>query len=383
MNNLREISVQISAYCNCDCSYCFQRKDAKNCMDKLTRLNELVEFIKTLPLKEELLISITGEPSLFCDVIENLYKRIKKVERHKDTRIKFGTFTNGTNIEGILSLINKDILDVHSCKFSWDGVESSKTRPSKIAGQDSTFFNRKLLILGQSKFSKDILVRTALHPDTIDTLYESVKFLLLTGCRKWEYYFLTDCEGYRTNEFIYKLGYQLERIAKLYYEYPDFQYYNWDRLYYTEVLLPDIHGKLKSIGCGHLGETIYISKEGEVFPCGFFSQDCKYCDTKLCFGDIKDPFNPKAMDSFTKDYQHQLICDYQNCKNLQCFECPGLVKHRTEGDLKYKTTQVCRARDKERETFLSNHKKRDIEYEQYVEKMFTSDNDFKKSIEGD
>lgn len=350
---IKEITFKISPYCNLNCEYCFQTYDSKTKTNKFNLYDEMVEFICKLPLDDRLEFKMTGgESSLFCDDIRAAYKKLRKIERRVDTRIFCTTISNGTNMEGLLELMDEGVLDPTGCKFSWDGIYScSRSRKPKNKTYTDEFFNDKVKLIGQSKFKNDLLIRTALTPNTVDNLYESLCFVLDSGCTKWEYYYLTDCDEYTTPEFVEKFKKQIELIAQEYNK-RQFNYYNWDTLAFTELVLPKTsNDKVRSIGCRHLGKSLYIAEDGGVYPCGFFVPDSSYCsDCNFKIGDIFSGFSKENIDKFIKEYTAIPMCDWQYCDNMHCFECPALTKYKT-GNMKYKLCQACNLRTAEREVF--------------------------------
>jgi radical SAM protein with 4Fe4S-binding SPASM domain len=329
-----------------------------------------------LPLGENVEIKITGgESSLFIDDIRYAYKKIKKVEKYVDTRIRFTTISNGTNMEGLLGLMDEGILDPWGCKFSWDGLYScSKSRLPKNKTYTDEYFNNKIKVLGQSKWHDSMLVRMAVTPNTVDHMFDSLVYCLDNNCHKWEYYFLTDCEEYKTPEFIKKFNEQIRLIADEYNRRP-FNYYNWDTLKLTELILPrtDNETKLRSIGCRHLGTSMYVAENGDIYPCGFFVPDSEYgsCHNKI--GNLSTGFVKPKVKEFVSEYLEQPMCEYQTCENLHCFECPALTKHRT-GRMNNKLCQACGLRDAERKVFHEKHKFVIDEEEQLKKQFFYTQN---------
>jgi len=350
--NIKEVTFKISPYCNLRCEYCFQKSEVKEDARVFNLCDELVNFLIKLPLDEALEFKVTGgESSLFCEEIEQAYKKLKKIERYKETKIRFTTITNGTNMKGIIDLMDRGILDPDGCKYSWDGIHSeSKSRKVKDGIYDDYFFNSKLIELGESKYRDKVLVRTALTPNTVDDLANSLEFALSCGITKWEYYYLTDCEEYRDRAFVNKCRKEFEKITLLHNKY-HFQYYNWETLYFTENVL-DTKDRLRSVSCRHLGRSLYVDMDGNISPCGFFSDDCVFDECKLYIGNIKDGFYKNEVDTFIKEYNQVPMCSYETCENMHCFECPATNKHRM-GHMKDRLCQTCALRTLEREIFLN------------------------------
>lgn len=346
---IREVTFKISPYCNLKCEYCFQQSQVKEDVRIFDLFDEMTEFLKKLPLDDRLEFKVTGgESSLFCNNIKHAYRKLQKLERYKDTKIRFTTITNGTNLEGILELMDIGVFDPWGCKISWDGLYSaSKSRKPKNTKFTDVFFNNKIGVLGESKYSDQMLVRIAVTPNTVENLAASFEYALDCGCRKIEYYFLTDCDDYKNSTFMEEFEYQLMYITGLYNEYK-FRFPNFETISFTNTLTGK--DKLRSIGCRHLGRSLYIDMDGNVSPCGFFSDDCIFEECRLYIGDIFSGFYKDKVKYFIDEYTALPMCDYKNCNNLHCFECPATAKHR-KGHMQEKLCQTCGIRSIEKKVF--------------------------------
>lgn len=353
MESIKEISLQLNNVCNLKCKYCFATPQSV-AGASFEMYKELINFVKTLPLKDNLSFTYCGgEPSLVNDQIRIAHKNLSKLNRDLDIKLKFGMYTNGTNLCTALEKnVMNGYLNPEICSVSWDGCHTtSRSRYSRFGNRfNDYYYICQITSLGLSGLGNDVLVRTALTPDTIDDMHDSVKFLLECGCYKWEYYYLMDCEDYRDEKFIEKFKVEMQKIIDLENFDKNFEFYNHQR--FIEDMKKE--NRTKHLGCGTLGQTLYISSNGDVFPCGFFSDDCKYGNIKR-LGNIRDPFDQKKMDTFISEYKELTMCNYKECGNFQCFECPGTVSSRPGDTEEYKATQVCKLRTAERELFLSNY----------------------------
>ena len=174
------ITIKLGTYCDLDCVYCFQQHDIKTKNVVFDKYKELVKFLSNpkITFADQLEIKLTGgEPSLYTDRIRIAYKELKKLERYQPTTLYFTSIFNGTRIEKMFELMDENILDSYGCKLSWDGIySSSKSRLTKIAKYDDEYFRNVIRTLGKSKYGKDVLVRIALTPNTVDDMVDSFKF---------------------------------------------------------------------------------------------------------------------------------------------------------------------------------------------------------------
>ncbi len=347
--NISAITFKVGTYCDLDCEYCFQKHDVKTKSNTFNIYDDLIKFLSNplITFADRLEIKVTGgEPSLYTDEIREAYKKLKKLERVKDTKLYFTSIFNGTRMEEMISLMDDGILDPYGCKISWDGIYSStKSRFSKIEKYDDEYFRNVIRALGKSKYANDVLVRIALTPNTISDMVESFKFALDAGCKKIEYYYLTDCDTYNLKSFQSKFIDAFGGIAQLKQEY-DFNWANWETLEISS-LLDEKEDRLRAINCRHLGKMLYIEQNGDIAPCGFFSSDAIFDGCNYYIGNIYRGFYKDKIKKFIKVYSKAPMCNRTECKNLQCFECPATNFYRNK-EMQNKLYQTCVERHLER-----------------------------------
>jgi len=353
--DISAITFKIGTYCDLDCVYCFQKHDVKTKSTTFDKYDDVVKFLSNplITVADRLEIKVTGgEPSLYVDEIREAYKKLKKLERVKNTTLYFTSIFNGTRIKDMISLMDDGILDSYGCKLSWDGIySSSRSRLTKIDAYDDEYFKNVVRTLGKSKYGKDVLVRIALTPDTIGDMVESFRFALECGCTKLEYYYLTDCEIYKSETFRTKFIDMLNGIIQLKKEY-EFNWANWETLEISSLLDKD-KDLLRSINCRHLGKMLYIEQDGMIAPCGFFSSDAIFKGCTYYIGDIYHGFYRKKIEKFIEMYKQVPMCGNSGCTNLHCFECPATNLYRTE-EMQSKLYQTCVLRSLEKLYYNNN-----------------------------
>ena len=344
--NIREVTFKINDYCNLDCEYCFQKHDVKEQHEGFTDYEALLHFMKKLPLDQEYIeFKITGgESSLCIDKIRDAYKVLKKLERFKKTKVIFSTISNGTNMDGLLGLMDDGILNPDYCKISYDGIysatKSRKVKKNKSIYTDK-FFNDQIALLGSSNYGSHVLVRTALTNSTIDDLSESLKFIVSTGCKQWEYYYISDYPMYKEKEFQDKFYLVLPSLISTY-EDNDFSFYNYETWKYTQRADNDYRLTM----CRHLGRFLYIDDQGYIYPCGYFSPDGYYEEEKFCIGHITKGFDRERLEAFSKEYFERPSCAVvsdNKCAMTHCFECPA-VSHYRYNKMNIRSMQQCHMR---------------------------------------
>lgn len=380
-NRIDAIVYKISEYCNLDCVYCFQKYDVKERTRNFVYYKELIDFLKTQPLANEFEIKITGgESSLHCDKIRRDYKRFKKLERYIETNIRFTTISNGSNIKGLIELWDDGILDPWGCKISWDGIYSaSKSRKPKVNKDYFTddFFNNTIIELGKSKYANSVLVRTACTPDTVDDLYKAYKFALDNGCTKWEYYLLSDCDEYKTQDFLDRFREQIYMIFKDHAKEENRHKVvaNIDTMLYSDSMC--MGQRLRAISCRHLGHFFHVSLDGSLYPCGYFSDDAFYENQSFKIGDIFNGIDYDAIAKFESEYKETPMCsiaEETGCKCFHCFECPAVSKF-YKSAMQNKMKQQCGIRHIEKEVFDEVYKDYIFD-EDHLKRNFSYSEDF-------
>lgn len=322
-DTIKYVLIKFCSFCNLDCSYCIiSDRDSKAKSNVFNQSKELRKLLLTMDIGPVLDFELTGgECSLYCNEIRSFMKEMKKIERYKDTRVIASTVTNGTNLDGIFELLDDNVLDSWSMKMSWDGLYSaSKVRFSKLPQYDDQFFRDQVAKLGASKYRNDILLRIALTHETVDDLYDSVKYARDCGCNKIEYYPLylkEDPMYYHDEELLKKFKVQAIKIAELYNNEP-FDYENWNYLYYTRALNA---GKPFDLGCEILGKMIYVTTPGDVYPCSLFSENFKQ---NFIIGTVKDGIEYDKMEKFVKDYT-EWDNGCSECSQYHCNKCPAML----------------------------------------------------------
>ena len=283
---INEINLMISTLCNFNCEYCFQSKKKRSQNNMFLKNDELLNFLKReeIQLDKNLLIKITGgESSIFCkkpnmidpfvgsisSPVESLYNTIKKIERYKDTTVKFTTTSNGTHMKDIIKLCEKGIFDPDSIKISWDGPNQSKIRKPKDSKLHTDgYFLDQLKILGSSRYANRIRVRTAVTRETVSDLNLIVRLLHSIGIERWEYYFIDDYPMYEDDSFIFDFETELKSILESFelnainknlpHDLANSYFVNFNE---RDNLKDQIYQ------CKNLDGSIAISNSGVIFPC--------------------------------------------------------------------------------------------------------------------
>lgn len=320
------ISIKFNDYCNLDCKYCFESKDARNSHKVFNKGKELLELIKTLNIGSTLFINlIGGEVTLYPNEVYNLCKQLKKIERYKDTTVKIGITTNGTNYNFIMNDLIK-VLTPEIVQISWDGIHASQVINSNFTDKQLTAIIDKV---GSSVYNEDISISIAVTKDNICYLADSIEYALKQGCRKIEYYFIFNDEYnkyYTTNEFKSIFSHQLHKIHNLYHRY-DFDLGNFTYLIYDKFIDPDFTYDHK---CRFVGKMLVIDPDGDIYPC-LLVKEMGLADNYSLLGNLDSGLNKQELNKFSRLYTDIINSNVNNCLKCShvkyCTECPIASKY--------------------------------------------------------
>ena len=181
------IKVMLTNACNLNCKYCYEKNKANKSM-KLKTAIETIDFYFDKYNKFDSISSLRfhgGEPLLQFDILKEMVYYFEKKSNALNKDSKFELTTNGTLInEEIANFINEHDFKV---TVSLDGNKSEHDKNRVFlngeGSYDETIIGLKTLrnIVGPNK----IFLRLTITPDTIDSLYENIRFLMNLGYKKF------------------------------------------------------------------------------------------------------------------------------------------------------------------------------------------------------
>lgn len=318
------LGIKFNDYCNLNCKYCFETNNSRSSHSVFNKGKELVSFLKTLNIGPRLYINLLGgEITLYPNELYNLCKELKKIERYKDTTVKIGIVSNGTNHNFIMNDLIK-IISPESVKISWDGIHASEIAQTHLTDKQLSAIVDKI---GHSKYNKEAMIAIAVTKDNICYLADSIQYALEQGCMKLSYYFIFNDEYskyYNTEEFKSIFIHQLHKIYMLYNQY-DFDLDNLTYLIYNKFINPDFIYDHK---CRYIGKMFMVVPNGDIYPCLLLKEINGLLDTNndLVLGNISTGFDAKSMTNFTNLYTNLLNENIDRCIQCNhvsyCTECP-------------------------------------------------------------
>ena len=318
------LGIKFNDYCNLNCKYCFETNNSRASHEIFDKGDELVEFLKTLNIGSTLFINLLGgEITLYPEKVYKLCKQLKKIERFKDTKVKIGIISNGTNHNFIMNDLIK-IITPECVKISWDGIHASQIAQTHLTDKAlSTIVDK----IGSSIYNKNMMVAIAVTKDNINYLADSIQYALEQGCRKLMYYFIFNDEYsvyYNTEEFKAIFKHQLHKIHLLYQQY-DFDLDNFTYMIYTKFINPKFVYDHK---CRYIGKMLMVVPNGDMYPCLLLKEIENLLDedTNFVLGNVSTGFDKESLAKFTNLYTNLLNKNVDRCLQCNhvsyCTECP-------------------------------------------------------------
>lgn len=355
------LAIKFNDYCNLNCKYCFETNNSRTKHEVFDKGEELLEMLKTLNIGPSLYINLLGgEITLYPEKLYNLCKQLKKIERYKDTTVKIGIVSNGTNHNFIMNDLVK-IITPESIKISWDGIHASQIAQTHLTDKQlSTIVDK----IGHSKYNNDITVAIAVTKDNIVYLADSIEYALQQGCRRLAYYFIFNDEYskyYTTEEFKAIFTHQLHKIYLLYKQY-DFDLDNLTYMIYNRFINPDF---IYDHRCRYIGNMFVVVPNGDIYPCLLLKEieDLLGNNNDFILGNVSTGFDKESLTRFTKFYNNLLTENVDRCIQCNhvsyCTECPLETRYT------FKNYNTCISRkliyDIEKDYFYKYISKEDID----------------------
>lgn len=293
-DKISNIVIKISNRCDLNCPFCFEKDTmfAEPFNDYLSLYN----FLYKVPLDTNTNIKfIGGEPLVEVYEMINCIRILKRLERVKDVTLHFGMTTNGNMPDKFRYIVNSGLMHPSNIRISWDGKRK-------------TIFNLQ-------KYGNYVTVRIPLIEETVSNLSEYFEDLLYCDFKNLEYFHLVEYPMYEDEEFLDTVEQELLKIKELQTKY-EFRFINQESMIETNVFA-------RSVTCRHLGNTLYITTNGDIYPCGLFSRDSIY-STDFYIGNIYKGFFKDRLKLFIDEYKNTTrTCT--GCSNYHCFECPAVT----------------------------------------------------------
>lgn len=348
---INRLAIKLFSGCNMNCSYCFQQYTEKYQPKTFQDFNNLYNFLKTLSYEDKVIVTFCGgEMTLRPNLIEECEKKVfKKIEREIDVCFEYGMITNGTNIETMLDLFDRKVLNPEYCNFSWDGLFSSSLSRHINGQYNDEYFQNVIKKIGQSNYNKIFSIVHALTPSTVPYLAKSFQFCIENNAYNFGYYPIH--EANYSEEFHKLFEIELNKIFELL-----VQYKNEPINFFNLETIKQKQNKTLYFTCTKLGHNYYINPLGDIYPCIYFGDNKSF---KL--GNIYNGINYDLVEDFIEKYLHYPDCDYQNCKCTFCGECPAAC-YVNNGNMNKKFKNLCEIRKIEKNIYEKFENKLDGSY---------------------
>lgn len=328
---LEKLCVKLNGRCNFNCLYCHQPLIEKTHKD-FDKFEQLETFLQSLNNynKEIEIVCGGGEPTLVPNLIKKLKRITDKLEETKNISVNLALVTNGSKLNILNSLIEDEILQPKNIGISWDG--SANTRQSNASLIDE---------ICKYSFYKYINVTYAITPMSINNMVQDFINCWNKGIKDISYYFIHEGnynniklqETFKNNIKILTEEFLKRKIYDEELDFFNFTYWH----YCKKTNKPQM--------CTKLGKGFSIGLDGKIYPCIYFGDH-----HKNSIGDIYTGLNQDLIDNFLKEYNQPYTCNWKECKNNNCQECPASNSVHN-GCCSNKTLNICKMHDIESEIY--------------------------------
>ena len=296
-------AIWVTTECNMMCKYCYEGDVKSNRGMSLSTSNKVIEYILKHVEKtndETLIVNFHGgEPLIQFGIIKHICEEFKSKLKGSSIKLSFGITTNGI-------LMNDEIIQYLSDGFSYSLSVS-------IDGSQETHDKNRLLVNGQGSYSKvidnflkllrycsDVRARMTFTPETVNALYDNVKFLVDLGFKT-----IVPVPDYFNNSWnmnsMQILYSQLEKIARLLVD---------ERKTNTNLrvgIIEEMSIKKKNDICRAGYNTVNIDPDGNIYPCTYTVGNEEYL-----IGNVRDGINESKL--------HEII-ELSSIENKECIGC--------------------------------------------------------------
>lgn len=270
IDGIKGITLYITEKCNFNCSYCFLAKKNGSSID--TNLGyKSIDFLFDIASKDTEYIYFTffgGEPLLEKDLIKKivLYGNEKSLEYNKP--ILYNIVTNGSLIdEDFISFISEENFAI---LLSWDGTPHTQDYHRKNLNGNG--FSNKIeeSIPHLKKALLNFAVRMTVSPETVNSLYENVKYIVDNGIDHLG--FVPTYESNWSNDDFVIFEEQLNLIIDLFLD----RFNKNEPIYIQPMLDFLLNFDKKQNHVNHFymhpchADTLAIDTKGNIYPCHRF-----------------------------------------------------------------------------------------------------------------
>ena len=139
---VKALCLNVSHDCNLACEYCFAGKGdfgtGKKLMDEETGMKAVEFLMRNSKSRKNLEIDFFGgEPLLNFEVVKNIVKNTRKLEKEYGKNVRFTLTTNGTLLDGEkIDFLNENISNI---VLSLDGLQSTHDNMRKYNGGEGSY----------------------------------------------------------------------------------------------------------------------------------------------------------------------------------------------------------------------------------------------------
>lgn len=314
--------------CNFRCSYCYEDYENK-CQLNEKSLRETLDFIFNYGKSEKISLNFFGgEPLLEKELI---YQSIDYIKTHYPKRfVKYYITTNGSLIDDdFVDLMKENLFNV---RLSFDGNKLTHDLNRISADGESCYEKIEANIYKVQNSGLSFTVRMTITHNTIPHMFENICYLHEQGLSNIG--MIVDVHLKLSENLKRKFEVQVEKIV-------DYYLQEYDKG--SKIVIDQFDGKLLDFMCDFGNcfimcdagiSNFKIMPNGDIYPCGFLTNDSQFIIGDIYGGvDIQksnkiamslfDKHDLKCAECQIKSFCHGMKCGYMNFINTGKVNIPS------------------------------------------------------------
>lgn len=343
--------ISITQKCNLKCTYCYEKnKNYKDFMD-IERIKDVCDFIindfrSRKKNNQSLGVNITGgEPLLHFEKVQFLITYIEDLAKNNLLpNVHFEISTNATLFnEENLKFLNRNNISLF---IGVDGLEESQNLSRKTIKNKGSFdlvCKKIKLLLSMKKIQfENIILNMVVTPENVKYMSKNYKFLLHLSQER-EISINPALEENWTKKTIKKYQKELRKVNKEYSKLLVKKNGNYSFLLVDKqanLILANNHKPYTMSACGAGRDSITITTNGEIIPCGGFLYASEESEL-LTIGSITSPIDEKKISAFRDSINFDLKTCLKCAFLYKCiYYCPA-NNLKTTGDMNKTSFSIC------------------------------------------
>jgi len=311
---LHTADVFLTDKCNLHCDYCYEKKGLVDMSPEI--LDKTIDFSFKNSNKDKPLTFwfFGGEPMLVSDLLLDACNKVIERSISEKRRVFTAILTNGTIFDSKVAEFIRD----KSCvglQISLDGIREAHDAHRKFKYGKGSFSIVDANISRYLEYKPDLHIRMTILSDVVDSLSESIAYILDKGVRSFAIMPVHEVEWSEKAILTYRKEFKkiTSMVVKL--------IQNKERVYFSNLRLNSPDKPIQDIPCGAGQYFFAIDTVGDVYPCHRFKYLNKEDGSSFKIGNIETGVDSAKLILFTGLKTN----DIPNCKDCLAVNCDRCI----------------------------------------------------------